>query len=369
MAAGDPAEASQVLRRARRELAPDAHVVVFDVGVIRRGCQLVLTGEVDRAEAKIGLRRAFASAGWRVADEIRLLPDLPPGTGAHAVCVVSVGSARERPAHGAEMGTQALMGETLQVLDRTTSRGPAAGWLRVRSADGYVSWIEEGSVRVLTDGELLAWTTNRQLMVTALESSVVDSSRPGSTPVSDVVVGDRLRLVAEQGDWFQVALPDGRSGFLPRDVAEELPTWLAGRRATSEAVEATARRFLGRPYLWGGCSSKGLDCSGFTQLVFRLNGVEVPRNAAEQAFAGREVLWRPRFEGMLPGDLLLFGRAAGDGAGKIVHVGIYLGEGRFIHSLGWVHISSLDPASALADPARIKTLRQVRRVLPEKAGG
>ena len=112
---------------------------------------------------------------------------------------------------------------------------------------------------------------------------------------------------------------------------------------------------LGVPYLWGGTSPKGNDCSGFTKTVYLMNGFVIPRDASQQVTAGKIVDENLKFEGLEKGDLMFFGTPAKDGKKqRVTHVGIWLGNGKgeFIHSASNVHLSSVNENE--------KTLRQVQ---------
>jgi cell wall-associated NlpC family hydrolase len=128
-----------------------------------------------------------------------------------------------------------------------------------------------------------------------------------------------------------------------------------------EDIVALSYRFTGVPYLWGGNSSKGFDCSGFTQTVFKMNGWPLSRDANQQAKEGIEIVPDEKFSNVLPGDLLFFGR--GD---RITHVGISLGGAQFIHANGIsgdVHVNSLDSHDANYSAYRKSVFKQVRRIL------
>ena len=174
-----------------------------------------------------------------------------------------------------------------------------------------------------------------------------------------------MKKTGEEGDWFKVELPDQRAGYLQKHSATDYKEWKRTRQPTPDAIEQTARMFLGYPYLWGGNSPKGLDCSGFTKLVFFLNGVELDRNASHQAQQGVAVPLDAEFSHVKKGDLLFFGTPArGDRPERVTHVGIYLGDKLFIHSSEMVRINSLDPNSPISDARRIRTLIAAKRVLP-----
>jgi len=185
--------------------------------------------------------------------------------------------------------------------------------------------------------------------------------------VSDVVVCDLVRKTGEENDWYKVELPDQRAGYLSRTSATDYDAWKTARHPTAEKIERSARKFLGRPYLWGGNSPKGFDCSGFTKTVFYLNGIDLMRDSSQQARQGVEVPLDEELSRLRKGDLLFFGRRPQSGGPeRVFHVGIYLGDQLFIHSSEWVHISSLDPNSPIRDENRIRTLLRARRVLPSQ---
>jgi cell wall-associated NlpC family hydrolase len=174
-----------------------------------------------------------------------------------------------------------------------------------------------------------------------------------SLPVSDLVVG--TPVVAEPGaarGWTHVELPDGRQGFVRKTDLETLPR---GRRMSRERLISTGLRFIGIPYLWGGNTPKGFDCSGLVQRIFRLNGMILPRDSDQQARFGRHrAVAGPR--DLVPGDLVFFGR----NEGTITHVGLVLPDGKFLHAYGQVRINSLDPTDESYDPGLASIWRLTR---------
>src|SRR5699024_4878699 len=96
---------------------------------------------------------------------------------------------------------------------------------------------------------------------------------------------------------------------------------------------ATAKTMTGAPYLWGGTSTKGMDCSGFTKTIFFMNGWVIPRDASQQVHAGESIDTSEGFDNLRPGDLLFFGRPATETSPqRVVHVGMWIGNNEFIHS-------------------------------------
>jgi hypothetical protein len=357
----DPAV--HALEGVKEQYAPNSRLAIFNVGAQRRGMELVLTGEVDRVEARSAAVQAVERTGVRVTDRITVLPEERLGDQVWGISCLSVASGRELPEHKAEMGTQVLMGEVVRVWKRSTNA--VFAWYLTQSSDGYLSWLQKGTFVRCTREQVEAWNRRPLLIVTAFEECIRERPEADAQPVSDVVLCDRVRKTGEEGDWYKVELPDERAGFLPKKAAEGYEAWKQARRATAENIERTARKFIGRPYLWGGNSPKGLDCSGFTKLVFFMNGIELMRDSSQQARQGVVVPLDGDLSELKKGDLLFFGRRARPGRPeRVTHAGIYLGDKLFIHSSERVRISSLDPQSPLRDENRIRTLLRARRVLP-----
>ena len=128
--------------------------------------------------------------------------------------------------------------------------------------------------------------------------------------------------------------------------------WLDNLNPTESNVEKIAKTMQGFPYLWGGTSAKGMDCSGFTKMVYLMNGFIIPRDASQQIHAGKKVDVNLNFSDLQKGDLLFFGKKATlNKQQRVTHVGIWLGNNKqeFIHASGNVHISSMDANHPLYD--------------------
>ena len=247
-----------------------------------------------------------------------------------AVVIRPVANMYSAPGENADVVSQAIQGSNVEVLEQRS------GWLRVRTADQYTGWIASASLRSMrpyaTSGRVAGVES---LFANLYREPDVTRHEPLMTAPFEV----RLEVVSEpEADnrrWIEVRLPDGRPAWIQRgDVSLD--------RAPLDipAAIALARRFLGMPYLWGGTSSFGYDCSGFTQMLMRSRGITTPRDA------GPQMRWEgfvPVERGALqPGDLLFFGASAE----KIAHTGMYIGGGEFINATTWmrpvVQISRLD---------------------------
>jgi hypothetical protein len=273
---------------------------------------------------------------------------------------LSVANGRELPDHKEELGTQILMGHAARVLKANRH------WYYVQTADGYLSWVEKGTVALCSRKEVDDWQKSRIAIVTAYEERVLEKAEPQAPEVSDVVRGDLVKVVSNASDWLQVEFPDGRGGFLPKNATQDFAAWKQDRSATAESIEQTGRTFIGRPYLWGGNSPKGMDCSGFVKQTFWWNGILLQRNASEQARQGKLISTDNGVANLQKGDLMFFGfRGRAGEQPWVTHVAIYLGDKQFIQSSERVRISSLEQDSPIYDPYHGRSLLFGRRVLGE----
>lgn len=138
--------------------------------------------------------------------------------------------------------------------------------------------------------------------------------------------GNRVKVVGQSNGWYQVRLSDGRTGWVSGAYLK-LETAVDSKQQKIDTVISTAKSLLGTPYVWGGRSlaDGGFDCSGFTQYVYAKAGITLNRISSEQATQGVEV----SRANLQPGDLVFFSFA---GDGRVSHVGIYIGDGKMIHS-------------------------------------
>ena len=275
-----------------------------------------------------------------------------------AVPVVSVTNLRQAGDYDAGMETQALLGMPMRVLKNDS-------WLKVQTPDDDVAYVLNSSVKRMTDAEMKAWNTAQQVVVTSLVAFVYEKPNTKSAHVSDVVAGNRLKMVAKSGKYYNVEYPDGRRGYIAATDAQPLDQWRRSVKHDAQSIIATGKTMIGAPYMWGGMSTKGMDCSGFVRTSFLLHDITLPRNAYQQAAVGQHIDIAPDFSNLQPGDLVFFGRrATDDKPAHVSHVGIYIGNKKFIHSLAWVHISSFNPADPEYDEYDLNRLLWAQRVLP-----
>lgn len=229
----------------------------------------------------------------------------------------AVANIYKEPSHSSAVVTQALMGESCQILDS------ADKWHLIKQWDGYEGWIYYFY-------GLESKTKYEQTLVLQDMFGTVISLDKGKM-VSHLVFGSQV-VTEEKHDGYRIILPDGRKGFSHNDFGEN-------RKQTSRAeIVKTANRFLGIPYLWGGKTPYGIDCSGLVQTVFKANGTDLPRDAYQQAdFFANNRIDEDKIE---PGDLLFFREND-----KVTHVAISTSGLNFINARGFVQEESIDEKS------------------------
>jgi hypothetical protein len=310
---------------------------------------------------------ATLADGFVVAtNNVRLLPDATVGRQTAGIVNVSVANLRSKPGHSQELATQALMGTPLQVLDFQN------GWYLVRTPDRYIAWLEPGAFVAMTPDAANNWL-KASLKQFNDPFGVMRTAAVGGTIVSDLVQGDLLMPTGNEiDDSWEMSLPDGTTGWVDSVALRPAEPLLDnGSNLATNALLETGAHLAGRPYLWGGTSPKGMDCSGFTKTSYYLNGYVIPRDASQQVHAGTEVELTPDFKNLEPGDLLFFGRYRDNGSEKITHVGFYTGNGRFLHAgadNGRIMEQSLLTEDKDFAEHRLESLMRARRLSPGTAG-
>ncbi|WP_439131732.1 C40 family peptidase [Polaribacter sp.] len=318
---------------------PDQRVALFDVDVTYQEEKVVLKGVTTNKSPMFKLKNILGNNYIKYINKIRVLPDSAVGTLKYAIANNSVINIRSKPKHSAELGTQGLLGMPLKVLDKK------GDFYRVQTPDKYISWVDKGGITRMNQRDFDDWNAAEKIIFTNNFGYVYAEKNENSTIVSDITLGGILKFKGFDANFFEVEYPDQRTGFVKKDAAIYYTTWLQNLVVSQKNIEQTAKSMIGFPYLWGGTSSKGMDCSGFTKMVYFMNGFIIPRDASQQVKAGKIIDTDLKFEGLEKGDLLFFGKkATADKGQKVTHVGIWLGneKGEFIHASGNVHISSID---------------------------
>lgn len=341
---------------------PDRRLGVWDV-TLDGGDSPGVTGAVTEPAAIEDLRALAGESGLRAA--VELLPAAGPEL--QAIAHRSLAHLRAEPRHSSELVSQMLLGEEALVL---RARGD---WLQVQTSDRYVAWVHHRSVVRRHAGDLESFRArlyegrppDGRFVVTARGARAVAEPAPYAAPVADLVQGAIVEPGEARGRFLEVVLPDGAAGWVARSDA--VPADRLAQRFTpsGRAIVEHAAQFLGLPYLWGGTSEKGFDCSGFVQRLFGLHGARLPRDSDQQSGRGAAVDPGRDWSGVEDGDLAFF---AEPGAGRATHVGILAAGGRLLHastSRNGVEWDALDPAAEGHDEYAAmlaSILTEVRRV-------
>lgn len=279
--------------------------------------------------------------------------------------------------HGdSEQVSQTTLGHTVLLHSLPA---PELTWVQVQTDDGYEGWVRATQIRALREDEEYP-LPGSAYRVNALWCFVRETPDPNAPHLTIAPMASRLEGYEWQGDWLRVRLPNNKEGWV--SVQDIAPRWVTVTRVGALRVEGevisqgivaepytvpragwqnalvyTAKRLLGVPYLWGGCSPFGLDCSGFVQLVYQMCGLVIPRDANPQAAFERTV--EVSLSEAQSGDLVFFAGGGDPHHRTITHVGMIVEGEHFIHSAGGVGVS----VTRLDDPYYLSILWGLRRVL------
>lgn len=362
-----PTATAEMVQAIQDHFVPDRRVARLDVDVlVREDGSLLLEGETTLPDAKDSLIRALAGEGYKeIDDQILEMPSAALGDSTFALARHSVVNLRSEKGHSQELATQVLLGTPLEVLKQDEE------WYFVRCPDNYLAWVHSGEIVRMTAQELEAWQAADRMVYTKDHGYAYADPTPKSEQVGDLVAGAILVRAVVMGDHTAVLYPDDRAGFVPNSALVPLEEWLTQREPSLALTQEVAFQQIGKPYFWGGTSPKAMDCSGFTKTVYWQQGLIIPRDASQQVHAGIDITYDENLNGLEAGDFLFFGRYREDGSEKITHVGIYLGDGAFIHSgsdNGANRIQQLLPDRPEYAAHRRESLMRARRMMPGSNG-
>jgi len=330
---------SELMDSLREEHLDDTRITYWQLTLVGEDGSYSVQGELVSQEAYDALDRALKQQFPEVENRVLLLTSESVTPLVNGLVNNSVIHLRAKPSSKTEMVTQALLGSPVRILKVEGSKA------LVQLPSGYLGWVNVPEVHPLDAAGLARYREANKVIVTAQYGTVYTEPDDTSLPVSDVVLGNILEKIAEAKDYQQVRYPDGRTGWIKNDRTVPLEEVIY-QETTPQGLVHTALQFNGIPYLWGGTSTKAIDCSGLITNVFFMNGMYLPRDADQQSLVGREISTRFSPEGLETGDLLFFGhRATETEEENVTHVAMYLGEGQFIHSAGYrerVSINSMD---------------------------
>ena len=351
-------ELNALVDNVRMQYVPDRRDDVYEITVSQSNGKPVVRGVTSVAEAKADLLNLIRNINPEVVDSVMILPDESLEDRIYAVANVSVADLRTTPDYVAEMATQLLLGMPMQLLQTRS------GWFRVKTPEGYVAWIQRGTMTRMNRESFDQWKSAPKIIFTDDYGFAYETPDEQRQRASDLIFGCLLKWEGDHGRFYRVAYPDGRQAFVLKSQSRMFSDWKASIRLTEESIVREALKLKGIPYSWGGTSVKAMDCSGYSKTVYLKHGVVLKRDASQQAKHGIPVDISEGYDQLRAGDLMFFGRKAeGEQRERIRHVGIYLGNKEFIHAAGSVHISSLDPEQPHYDEGNTKEFIRANRII------
>jgi len=360
----DTAAFRVIANQIKKEFAPDKRSVYFNIQI--KNDSILVESTSANALAALDKQTDGIQGFTKVTT---LLPSKSLNGLEYGLANLSVCNNRSAPQNSAEMLTQMILGTPLQVLKKV------GGYYLVKTPDGYLSYTDGTAVSLINKDEFEQWKKSKRIIFTEDFGHAFSKPNVTSMRVSDLVKGNILQVLAEEKSYYKVIFPDKRTGYVKKTAAKSFSEWEKNTNPNADAILETAKTLIGVPYLWGGTSIKGVDCSGFTKTSYFLNGVIIPRDASQQALAGSAVdvldsdsiSVEKCLKNLQPGDLLFFSAAKrrGVNGGRVSHTAIYMGKGEFIQAAGMVKISSLLPTASNYDEHQSKTLVSARRFLTE----
>lgn len=263
------------------------------------------------------------------AQQSCLVADSLNKDGGWALVNVPVACMRTHKGHSSELASQAVMGTPVRLLQND------GDWWRVMTPEGYEGWVIDNSLCHKSDAEMSLWREASRWVVTSFDQIYAYSWPGAKSPrqrISDLENGSIVTgiNIPEMG-YVKVELSDGRSGYVAAADVSPIGEWASQKFDASKILDL-AYSMEGSPYLWGGTSTKSVDCSGLSKIAYYYNGIILMRDAGQQAQTGRRIEAADSVS-LKSGDLLFFGNPDTQ---KVTHVAIYDDNGHYVHSSGRV---------------------------------
>ncbi len=343
------AQIDEDIEKTRIIYAPDKRTAIFETSYNAQ--YKSLRGKTNSLDAKKALSEICLQLN--VLDSVQFLPSKNNNLKQYGIVHVSVANLRTKPEESSELASQMLMGMPLRILEKNR------GWYRVQCPDDYIGWIDGSTMTQFSENEYSNYQSAKKVIFIKPFGFALNDTSSIIRPIRDLSFGNLLTLQKIERGFAVVIFPDGKTGFVNAIEIQNSEDWLKTRKTDYESLVNNGYQMLGIPYLWGGTSFKGADCSGFTRMTFLASGMLLPRDASQQALLGETVSIDSEFTNLSKGDLLFFGNLQ---TSKVTHVAIWAGNKSFIHSSGMIQVNSFDINSPNYDEYNLKRLLFVKRI-------
>jgi hypothetical protein len=340
--------AQSIVEKVKNKVLPDDRIGYFNVTATEKDGLVTLTGKVLEKSDKEELLKAFSK--FKIKDQVKVFPFSDVGEHSYGVANTGVMQIRDNHKHSAQLVTQGLFGMTMKILGKQPKKDE---WVLVSMDDDkYIGWVRKPDIWFINKSEYDSYKSNEKVMISDISVNLLNS--PSNDDKSDIklYMTTKLNLVSEEGDFYKVKMPGGNKQFsgkefyVSKDKATYLGVEMSPDKDFKSKIVVKAKNMISAPYLWGGASPAMMDCSGYTQMLYRLNGFQIPRDADQQQAFSKPI---KNQNDLQVGDLVFFS----ENKKYATHVGMYIGDKRFIHSsvgYGGVAITSFDPKDPLYNP-------------------
>ena len=337
--------------------APDARVAVWNIDFNDKKIPIELVGETNLNDAKNEFIEYLKSEDIPFEDNIILLPNHDFKYG---IINNSVANLRKNPSHSSELVSQTILGTGVSILKKKGE------WYLIQTPDKYISWIDHGGIVPMSKEKYDNYFASDVGVFTRPYGFSYETKKKNKV-VSDLVLGSALKIVEIKSKHTKYEYPDGRTAWIENRLMNSISS-IRGMNYSIQNLIENAHSLIGVPYLWGGTSSKGFDCSGYTKSVYLMNGYILPRDASQQVKEGILVDNSRNWNLLEAGDLMFFGYYKDDKL-RIDHVSIWLGDGYFIQSSKNVRISSVYSDNSNFDDYHMAKYIESRRIIGSNTEG
>ncbi len=340
--------------------APDTRISLWNISIEDSSEIITLTGEINNTKAFKEINNIMLDKNPLIKNNLKLLPVDNQNQTVSGLINNSVANLRSKPKHSSEIVTQVLLGTPIKILKKEK------GWFLIQTPNKYIAWVDAPAIIEINKDDLDAFKQSKKVIYNKQYGFSYSKPDVNSQTISDLVIGCILPAKVHNKEFYIIEYPDKRSAYIKIDETVKIEA-IFNKKIAENGLTETAMKFLGIPYLWGGTSSKGIDCSGYTSLIYFMSGTVLQRDASQQIQYGNIITDKFEYKPLQTGDLLFFGRKATDKKSeKVTHVAMYIGDTEYIHASGKVRISSIDKERENYDPEYAPTFLRTVRIIGEK---